>query len=85
MTFEQFKDAAKKTGIGFNMFFKTSFVRTTPIETGISAPVFVAEKAKNFTLYYPNNRGGATLVKGFGAAREIEFYDSVESISPKGF
>lgn len=85
MTFEQFKDAARKTGIGFNMFFKTSFVRSTPIETGINAPVFVAESAKHFTLYYPNNRGGATLVKGFGAAREIEFYDSVESISPQGF
>ena len=85
MNFEQFKDAARKTGISFNMFFKTEFVRATPIETGVNTPVFVAESAKHFTLYYPNNRGGATLVKGFGAAREIEFYDSVESISPQGF
>lgn len=85
MNFEQFKNASRKTGIGFNRFFKTEFVRATSIETGVNTPVFVAESAKHFTLYYPNNRGGATLVKGFGAAREIEFYDSVESISPQGF
>lgn len=82
MNFEQFKDAAKKTGIGFNVFFKTSFFRETPED---NSPVFVAEQAKHYTLYYPNNRGGATLVKGFGKDRIIEFYDNIEDISFNGF
>ena len=80
MNFDEFKEAAKKTGIGFNMFFKTSFVRATPIETGINTPVFVAESAKHFTLYYPNNRGGATLSKGFGKDREILFFNEIDEI-----
>ena len=81
MNFDEFKEAAKRTGIRFNKFFKTSFLRATSIETGISTPVFVAEIAgQHITLYYPNNRGGATLVKGFGKDREILFFNEIDEI-----
>lgn len=80
MNFDEFKAAAKRTGIGFNMFFKTSFFRSTPLETCVHTPVFIAECAKHFTLYYPNNRGGATLVKGFGKDREILFFNEIDEI-----
>ena len=84
MTLEQFKEAAKNTGYHFNRFFSTSFVRCTPLGIATDCPVFVAEitsKARHVGLYYPNAQGGATLVKGFGKERMIEFYDSIENIS----
>lgn len=83
MTFEQFKALAKNTNYPFNHFFATTFLRATSIENEVNRPVFAAEvmsKNNHVSLYYPNARGGATLTKGFGKGRSIEFYDDLESI-----
>ena len=83
MTFEEFKDAAKTTGYHFNIFFQTSFLKAISANTPINSPVFVAESISKNThvcLYFPNNHGGATLVKGFGENRSIQFFDRINEI-----
>ncbi len=42
------------------------------------AATIPSHNEKHFTMYYPNNLGGVTITKGWGAERKIIFCDKIE-------
>jgi hypothetical protein len=71
MDFETFKKEALKTGIPFSSFTDKGFIDSY-------AATIPSHNEKHFTMYYPNNLGGVTITKGWGAERKIIFCDKIE-------
>ena len=72
MTFYDFKQESKKTGYPFSQFTDKGFLNCFVAE--------IPDKNNYVGIYFPNNYGGATLVRGWGKTKRITFHKTLEEI-----